>query len=47
MDDWGVIVIDNADNLVSVKKKESFWQNKLNTFIPCKLNEREVCIDIG
>ena len=38
IEDWSVKLIDQAD----VRLKESFWQHKLNTFVPNGLNERYV-----
>ena len=42
--DWSVKLIDQADDEKSLRIKESFWQHKLNTFVPNGLNEREVFI---
>ena len=42
--DWSIKLIDQADDETTVRKKESFWQHKLNTFVPNGLNEREVFI---
>ena len=42
IEDWSVKLIDQADDLPGVRLKESFWQHKLNTFIPNGLNERYV-----
>ena len=47
MDDWSFILIDSASGEDSVRRKESFWQFKLNTFFPTGLNEREVSLDCG
>ena len=47
MDDWSFIIIDSAGDVGSVRRKESFWQYKLNTFTPNGLNEREVSLDYG
>ena len=44
-DDWEFILIDQGVNKASVRKKESFWQFKLNTFLPYGLNERTVDTD--
>jgi len=44
IDDWQFILIDQADSLFSVRRKESFWQHRLNTFAPAGLNEREVSV---
>ena len=46
-EDWEVILIDKAVDLVSVRKKESFWKHKLDTFIPKGLNEKFVPTDFG
>ena len=42
--DWSLKLIDQADDETSLRVKESFWQHKLNTFVPNGLNEREVYI---
>ena len=42
--DWSLKLIDQADDETSLRIKESFWQHKLNTFVPNGLNEREVYI---
>ena len=42
--DWSIKLIDQADDERSLRIKESFWQHKLNTFVPNGLNEREVFI---
>ena len=42
MDDWRVTLIDRADNRKELRRRESFWQYKLNTFFPHGLNERNV-----
>ena len=47
VDDWEFILIDKAADLMSVRKKESFWQHKLNTFMPKGLNERFVPTDFS
>ena len=46
-EDWEVTLIDQAQTLASVRRKECFWQYKLDTFIPNGLNEREVSMDFG
>ena len=46
-EDWEFILIDKAVDLVSVRKKESFWQHKLDTFMPKGLNEKFVPTDFG
>ena len=42
MDDWSFQIIDQADSLERLRERESFWQYKLNSFIPRGLNERQV-----
>ena len=42
MEDWSIKLIDQAEDLPGVRLKESFWQHKLNTFVPNGLNERYV-----
>ena len=44
--DWSVTLIDQAENLDDVRRKESFWQHELDTFEPRGLNEREVTLNI-
>ena len=40
--DWEVTLIDQADNEISVRRREDFWIEKLNTSIPNGLNDRNV-----
>ena len=40
--DFSFKIIDGAGSLTEVRKKESFWQYKLKTFLPDGLNERNV-----
>ena len=40
--DFTFKIIDSADNLAATRKKESYWQYKLKTFLPYGLNERNV-----
>ena len=42
MDDWSFQLIDWAENLPRLRERESFWQYRLQSFIPQGLNEREV-----
>ena len=42
LNDWSFQIIDQSDSLERVRERESFWQHKLNSFIPYGLNEREV-----
>ena len=41
-DNWSIKLIDKSVNLPKVRRKERFWQHKLNTFYPIGLNEKEV-----
>ena len=47
MDDWVVKLIDQAYDEPMLRKKESFWQYKLKTFMPNGLNERDVPVNFG
>ena len=38
MDDWRVTFIDRPDDRKELRRRESFWQYKLNTFFPQGLN---------
>ena len=42
--DFSFKIIDGANNLAEIRKKESFWQYKLKTFFPDGLNERDVTL---
>ena len=42
--DFEYTLIDQADSLENVRKKERFWQYKLDTFLPQGLNDREVVV---
>ena len=42
IDDWSFKLIDQADTFERLRERESFWQYKLNSFIPHGLNDREV-----
>ena len=42
MADWQFMLIDSASDTNTIRRKESFWQFKLNTFWPDGLNEKEV-----
>ena len=42
IDDWSFQLIDQSENLVRLRERESFWQHRLNSFVPHGLNEREV-----
>ena len=45
IDDWEIILIDKGRNKQETRKKELFWQYKLDTFVPHGLNERVVDLD--
>lgn len=45
MEDWSFTLIDHAESLSRLRRKESFWQHKLDSFQPNGLNEREVTLD--
>ena len=47
MGDWEFILIDQSQNLKSLWQREIFWQDKLQTFIPLGLNEKEVTFEYG
>ena len=40
IDNWEIILIDKGLNKQETRKKELFWQYKLDTFVPLGLNER-------
>ena len=39
-------IINGADNVYSLRRKELFWQYKLGTFSPAGLNERAADIEL-
>ena len=41
-EDWSFRLIDSAPNEDTLRRKERFWQETLNVFVPNGLNEREV-----
>ena len=43
--DWEITLIDQGDNENSVRKRERFWQYKLNTFLPNGFNDSEVAVE--
>ena len=43
-EDWLVQIIDQADSLPTLRKKEMFWKNRFNTFYPNGLNEKVVSV---
>ena len=42
--DWEVILIDQGVSVDDVRRRESYWQHKLDAFQPNGLNEREVAL---
>ena len=46
INDWLVTIIDQTVDEISLRKREMFWQYKLDTFAPLGLNERDVAIDL-
>ena len=47
MEDWEFVLIDQVDDIDSVRRREAFWQHKLDSFSPAGLNERDVALDYG
>jgi len=44
MEDWNITLIDHASTERDLRRRESFWQHKLNCFVPEGLNTCEVPI---
>ena len=44
MDDWKITIIDRAENILELRCGESYWQHRLDVFIPNELNEHFVSI---
>ena len=42
IENWSVTLIDQVEDLDSLRKKELHWINRLNTWAPNDLNVREV-----
>ena len=42
IEDWVITLIERADTLKELRKKELYWMYKLKTYAPYGLNEREV-----
>ena len=45
IDDWGIILIGKGRNKQEIRKKELFWQYKLDTFVLHVRNERVVDLE--
>ena len=43
IENWSVTLIDQVEDLDSLRKKELYWINRLNTWAPNGFNLREVC----
>ena len=46
MEDWKIAIIDWDENVLKLRLWESYWQHRLDTFIPNGLNECFVCIPV-
>ena len=46
MEDWKITIIDRAENVLELRRRESHWQQRLDMFIPNGLNEHFVGIPI-
>ena len=44
--DVTIKIIDGADNVFSLRRKELFWQYRLGTFLPRGLNERAADVEL-
>ena len=44
MSDSEITLIDQAESIDDLRKRESFWQSELNTFQPNGLNEHDVAL---
>ena len=42
----GITIIDGADDVFSLRRKELFWQYRLQTFSPKGLNERAADVEL-
>ena len=45
IDDWAIILIDIKCNKQKTRRKELFWQYKLDTSVPHGFNARVVILD--
>ena len=46
MEDWKITIIDRAENVLRLRRRESYWQHRPDAFITNGLNERFVGISI-
>ena len=44
MENWKITIIDRAENVLELRHRESYWQYRLDIFIPNGLNEHFVSI---
>ena len=44
VEDWKITITDRAENVVELRRRQSYWQHSLDTFIPNGLNERFIGI---
>ena len=44
MVDWKISIIDSAENVFELRCRESYWQHRLDRFVPNGLNERFIGI---
>ena len=44
MSDWEIALIDQAESLGDLRRREPFWQYELDNFQPNGLNERDVAL---
>ena len=42
IENWSVTLIDQVEDLYSLRNEETYWINRLNTWAPNWLNLREV-----
>ena len=42
VEDWFITLIDGADTLKELRRKELYWMYKLKTYAPNGLNKRDV-----
>ena len=46
MEDWKITIFDRAENVLKLRRRESYWQHRLDMFISNGLNERFPSIPI-